>query len=121
MQLEILKSLGGFYDGLASPPSGVFRLHISSLFLPYHVPCTPRWYRHIHVGYTINIPCFYHSLILVPFVAGNIKYFKIGGWVAPGGGNILNIFLPYFHLLVTRQIAQNIVNIRSKWPEISPV
>jgi len=69
------------------------------------------------LGYTINVPCFYHSLFLAPFVAGSIKYFKIRGRVAPGGGNIF--FLPYSHLLVTRQVAQNIVKISSKWPEIS--
>jgi len=43
-----------------------------------------------------------------------IKYFRIGGGAAPRGGNILNIFSPYTHLLVTRQIAQNIVKNRSK-------
>jgi len=46
------------------------------------------------LGYTINVPCFYHSLFLVHFVAGDIKYFRIGGGSAPGGGNILNMFYP---------------------------
>jgi len=52
------------------------------------------------LGYTIIVPCFYHSLFLAPFVAGDIKYFRIGGGIATGGGNILNIFSPYNHLLV---------------------
>jgi len=40
----------------------------------------------IDLGYTIIVPCFYHSLFLAPFVAGDIKYFRIGGGVPPGGG-----------------------------------
>jgi len=32
----------------------------------------------IDLGYTINVPCFYHPLFLAPFVAGDIKYFRIG-------------------------------------------
>jgi len=60
-------------------------------------------------------------LFLAPFVPGDIKYFRIGGGVAPGGGNISNMFSPYTHFLITRQIAQNIVKICSNWPEISLV
>jgi len=56
-----------------------------------------------------------------PFVAGDIKHSRIGGGVAPGRGAYLNFFLQYTHLLVTRQIAQNIVVICSKWPDISNV
>jgi len=36
----------------------------------------------------------HHSLFLAPFVAGDIKYFRIWGGVAPGGGNI---FLKKIH------------------------
>jgi len=100
-KLEILKSLGGFYDGLVSSTS-VIRLHISSLFLPRRSR-----------DYTIIVPCYYHSLFLAPFLAGDIKYFRIGGGVALGGGNILSIFSPYLptHLLVTRQMDQNFIKI----------
>jgi len=35
-KLEILKSLGGFYDGLAFSPTGLNRLHISYNTLHYN-------------------------------------------------------------------------------------
>jgi len=43
-QLELLKSLGGFYDGLASPPPSptvVIRLHISFFSLPRRIAIQP--------------------------------------------------------------------------------
>jgi len=38
--------------------------------------------------YTINFSCFNNSLFLAPFLAGDIKYLRIGGGFARGGGNI---------------------------------
>jgi len=40
---------------------------------PLEAPCTPL---DIDLGYTINVPCFYHSLFLTPFVARDIKYLE---------------------------------------------
>jgi len=81
------------------PPLVLFTSTLVSSPCPVESPCTPV---DIDLGYTINVSCFYHLLFLAPFVAGNIKYFKIGGVLQ--GRNIL-IFLPYTHLLVIRQIA----------------
>jgi len=36
-QLEILKSLGGFYDGLPPPLTGFIRIYISFLSLPRRI------------------------------------------------------------------------------------
>jgi len=75
-------------------PLVLFASTLVPLPFPVEVPCTPRLYRHL--GYTMNVPCFYHSLFLAPFVAGNMEYFKIWGGVAPGGENILNIFFTLY-------------------------
>jgi len=75
----------------------------------------------MYLGYTIIVLCFYHSLFLAPFVAGDIKYFRVGGGLLQEGEIFLKKSTYAPHLLVTRQNAQNIVKIRSKWPEILPV
>jgi len=39
----------------------------------------------------------YHSLFLASFVAGYIKYIRIGGGAAPRGGDIFQLFLHNSH------------------------
>jgi len=87
-ELEMLKSLWGFYDGLALIPPSPLVLFASTLVpspCPIESPCTPV---DIDLGYSTNVPCLYYSFFLAPFVLGDIKYFRIGGRIDPGGGNI---------------------------------
>jgi len=79
------------------PPLVLFASTLVFSPCPVEAPCTPMY---MDQGYTIIIPYLYHSRFLATFVAGDIKYFRIGGGAAPGGRNILNIFSSYTHLLV---------------------
>jgi len=67
------------------PPPPLLVLFASTLVpspCPLEAPCTPV---DMDLDYTMIVPCFYNSLFLAPFVAGDIKYFRIWGGAAPGG------------------------------------
>jgi len=68
-------------------------------------------------------PCFYNSLFLAPFVAGDIKYFRIGVGSHQEGETYFNIFLHNSLLitLVSEQTVDNFVEILLKLPAMSPI
>jgi len=66
-------------------------------FSPHYFPLPALYNRQappvdIDLGYTINVPCFYHSLFLTAFVSGDIKYFRIGVGLLQEGKHIKYFF-----------------------------
>jgi len=78
------------------PPTAVIRLHISS----FSLSCRSAMHHVYGPGLHYNCSLFLSFDLSGFLFAGDIKHFRIGGGVAPGGGNILNIFSSYTHLLV---------------------
>jgi len=64
VKLEILHSLGGWYDGLAfKPPTGLSRLHFSALS-DHHLLIDI----HVAYTYTMNYSCFHPLLFLSAYL-----------------------------------------------------